>query len=536
MSRIRVLIAVLLLVSVAWGPQPIHGDVSSPTIDRVEPNPVSDRNVGEYVVLSLDVPQNLAGWTLTDGRATAALPNETVEGRIALSQQPRSAMLLTELPVYGWHGHLPLSADGDTIELRSPDGAVVDTFSYERTRNGEGWKRDEDGEIVRVRYTTDVVQPAPRPVDEGTAFVLPDEPQPVIQTLDTAEDRIWLAGYELTDPLVVERLIERHEAGVDVRVLIDGNPVGGQSDHEIVALDRLAMAGIPVDVLTGERRRFRFHHPKYAIADDTVVVMSENWKPAGTGGASSRGWGVAIDDPELATDLAKVFRVDSTARDRVQWSPTVDPGTALTVDPPPPLVVDHHPAEAVDVATAELGVAPANAKDRVLEEIESAESRIDVQQVRISDSEFPLLVALVEAAREGVSVRIHLDSTWYVAEDNAALVAHLESLAADEDLDLEIAKADPADRYEKVHNKGVIVDGDTVILGSMNWNNVSMLDNREVILILKGDEVGAYYTEVFEGDWAPPGQQTPIGFIAFVLSIWLGVGIFAYRRIGCDTD
>lgn len=49
------------------------------------------------------------------------------------------------------------------------------------------------------------------------------------------------------------------------------------------------------------------------------MVLTENYKPAGTVGRSSRGWGIVLDDPEVVVHLAQVFRADTGWRDPVPW-------------------------------------------------------------------------------------------------------------------------------------------------------------------------------------------------------------------------
>jgi cardiolipin synthase len=46
----------------------------------------------------------------------------------------------------------------------------------------------------------------------------------------------------------------------------------------------------------------------------------------------------------------------------------------------------------------------------------------------------------------------------------------LEEEAAADDRPLEVRLADPNGAFEKIHAKGLIVDDDQVVLGSLNWN------------------------------------------------------------------
>jgi len=53
----------------------------------------------------------------------------------------------------------------------------------------------------------------------------------------------------------------------------------------------------------------------------------------------------------------------------------------------------------------------------------------------------------------------------------------------------------------KLHNKGVIVDGESVLISSINWGDNSILRNREMGLIIHSQEVTAPYEESFWEDW-----------------------------------
>ncbi len=505
------------------------GAEAHPTIERVEPNPITPGNEGEYVVLSVPAPMNLSGWTLTDGRYNATLPATTVEGEVALSGAPRATELLTDLPVHGWRGYLPLSAEGDELSLLAPDDSVVDRVTFGSVEETASFVRGGSDELTPRAHGPRLPALPNRSPDRATAFVLPDAPEAVIETLRTAGDRLWLAGYEFTDPTIADILLARHRSGVDVRVLVDGRPVSGQGPAERAVLDRLSNRGIPVTVLQGARRRFAFHHPKYAIVDDTALVMSENWKAAGVGGSASRGWAIAVEGASLADDLATVYATDAHWRSGLHWDVHRGDGARVQPNRSTPLPIDRHDPRTVDVEQARIVTAPDHAEGTLLEIIENAERRIEIQQVRIGDVDFPLLEATRAAAERGVAVRIHLDHSWYVAEDNAALVEELSGLVAD--YDVEITMHEAPDRFGKIHNKGMIVDREIVVLGSMNWNNASMRDNREVLVVLRGEDVAAYYGAVLERDRTDRTGATPIGYLGIVAGMCATAGLLGSRRL-----
>jgi phosphatidylserine/phosphatidylglycerophosphate/cardiolipin synthase-like enzyme len=328
---------------------------------------------------------------------------------------------------------------------------------------------------------------------------------------------------------------------VTVRVLLDGSPVGGMSERQARQLTRLSEAGVDVRLLDGPHVRYAHHHPKYVVADDRALVLTENFKPAGTGGMSSRGWGVVVSDGELASALAELHAADRGWRAATTW-PTYRKGRDfLAADPAVGDFETRHAPQQVTVAAATLLVAPDNAAAAVERRIDRAETRVLVQQVEIDSRENRLLRAVVRAAERGVTVRIQLSSGWYVKEDNAALVEWLNRRADAEGWDLTARVDDPAG-YEKIHTKGVIVD-DTAILGSLNWGRTAMTENREVAVALEGEAVAGYYARVFDSDWsASDGQRdVPAGLLGVVAVAIAGAALFARRiefrgRDGVVTD
>lgn len=503
-----------------------------PQITAVAPNTVVPGNEGEYVLL--EVPQNhsLGEYRLTDGHTTAALPNTSPTTPVAATRNPETTAELTDHPTVQLEGPLRLAADGDEIALER-DNRTVDRIEYGRAPTAERWfrtgERPDEGAFWPREATCRA--PVTATPEETTAFVLPDDPETPLTTLAAAEDRIRLGAYELTEPAVVDELVAAADRGVDVRVLLEATPVGGHPSGTAAAVERLQDAEVPVRAIGEGTSRYNFHHPKYAVADDRVLVTTENWKAAGVGGDSSRGWGVVMTDPALADALSAVFTADATG-----WDTTAADTLEDADDEPPPErdFPTRHEAESVAVDRVELVLAPDAAADRLESLIRSADEEILIKQPRIAGPDFELLAATLAAARDGVSVAILLDSSWYVREDNEALAATLEDLAERDSLDLSVRLAD-ADGYEKVHAKGLVVD-DTAVVGSLNWNDNSLHDNREVIAVLHGEEVAAYFRAVFEGDWAEDGWTVPLDAVGIVLVALTATAVIAARSLVFEEE
>lgn len=132
--------------------------------------------------------------------------------------------------------------------------------------------------------------------------------------------------------------------------------------------------------------------------------------------------------------------------------------------------------------------------------VASAEERLLVQQLSVAP-EHAFLNATVDAARRGVEVRVLLSGKWYVREENRRVAERLNRLSRREGLPLTARLAEPRSRYDLLHVKGVVVDGERTLVGSVNWNDVSVRRNREVALVIESERVAARFERAFRADW-----------------------------------
>jgi phosphatidylserine/phosphatidylglycerophosphate/cardiolipin synthase-like enzyme len=499
------------------------------TLMAAYPNPVTDGDPGEFVAVRFGTPTDTTGWTLTDGKTTARLPNRTVEGTVAFARSPDAARRHTDRRVARLDGRLLLADEGDRLELRRGD-ETVDAARYRGAP--ESRIREFGAGRWRPVGATDL-DPVRTDGGEATAFVLPDADGATAGTLREADDRLLVAGYTLTSERVTEALLAADRTGAEVRVLLEGAPVGGVGERQARLLDRLSESGVDVRLLAGPHDRYRYHHPKDAVVDDRALVLTENFKPAGTGGMSSRGWGVVLRDATAADALADLHARDRTWRAATPWTDYRAGRDFSASDPALGEFETRHPPERVRVDSATVLAAPDNAAAALMAELDAADERVLVQQVEIGGRENRLLRGVLRAADRGVAVRIHLSDGWYVEEDNAALAGWLNRRADAEGWDLEArvdGRAGGHESYEKIHTKGVIVD-DTVVLGSLNWANDAADRNREVLVALEGEKAAAYYAEVFESDWSGGGERSlPAGLLGGV-AVAVCAALLVARRI-----
>jgi len=510
---------------------------SSPAVEiaAVYPNPARHEDRGEFVVLRVRRPTDLAEWTLADDRSAVALgaANATVEGRVAVTAHPGVVRNLTASDAVRVDrvlaADLPrLSNAGERVALRRGT-ETVDAVEYgdapERSLYAGGWRHLDATNRSPLRV-------GPRSV---RAFVLPDGADVPGAVLRSAERRVLLAGYTFESERAVAALEDAAARGVTVRVLVDAGPVGGVSRRQARLLDRLAnTSGISVWAYGTEGAPYAYHHAKYAVVDDETLVTTENWKPGGLGGAGSRGWGAVVAGERVAAELTAVFEADASRPAAAPWEEyrtRVDPvyGSVDRGSFPERVGPERLRADAVRVL-----LAPDNAEGELVDVVRGANRSVWVQQVSMERG--PLLSATVDAARRGAEVRVLLSGARYTREENRRLARTLNDRADREGWDLEVRLAD-GEGFETVHTKGAVVD-DRVVLGSLNWNDHSAARNREVVLVLSGAGVADYYREAFETDWQGGGERT--GLPMWVVLAALAAAVLAvavgYRRVQFAVD
>ncbi|MBU2559476.1 phospholipase, partial [archaeon] len=280
-----------------------------------------------------------------------------------------------------------------------------------------------------------------------TTFASPDNSYTTLDSfIEGAETALYVNVYTFDNPYVALELLEAHERGVDVTILVDASPVGGISDNEWKVLNNLSGAGIPVYLWSDAD--LGFNHAKYVVADNmSVLVATENLGTTGfpiTGTTGNRGWG-AIVEGSTSLYFADLFFTDLENGEQVDF-------TGFS-----PLDFYYEEKEYVPQFGSKTFpgnftivpvVAPENAVESILELINSASETLYIEEFYVyrfwgskknGYVDNPFLEASIDAARRGVEVKILLDSTWYNIEEddltsNFNTAKYVNGIAADEGL------------------------------------------------------------------------------------------------------
>jgi phosphatidylserine/phosphatidylglycerophosphate/cardiolipin synthase-like enzyme len=311
-------------------------------------------------------------------------------------------------------------------------------------------------------------------------------------------------------------------------------------------------------VRCGSSRRFASaYHEKVMVRDSKDFWLSSgNWslrsqpdidpvgEPSDAKGMYSKGnreWHVIVDDEPLAKLFEQYIKHDRDGSEAESEGGDME----LDAESIPRLPDLFVPVDALydadDVADAPSPVAPAvlpttprdivvvpvltpdNYLGRINALIASAKRSIYLQYAYITYSDKPadqgfteMLAALAELSnRSGLDVRIIVGSTG--AADKIRLL-------------VEAGFNETVFRSQSsVHNKGIVVDGERVLVSSANWSGDGVLRNRDAGLIIHDKEIAGYYQDIFLYDWEnrassyieddPPvtiateGEETPPGMV-----------------------
>ena len=128
--------------------------------------------------------------------------------------------------------------------------------------------------------------------------------------------------------------------------------------------------------------------------------------------------------------------------------------------------------------------------DTLIQAIDSARESLDIviysfQFVNDEDNKtYKLLESLLKAYDQGCRVRIVLDSWEEGESSNEAVYRLLEQAGVDVYYDLDSIAS---------HNKLVIIDNTTVFLGSANWTETGLTENREASIMIRDAAASKIY-------------------------------------------
>ncbi|HEY4225740.1 MAG TPA: phospholipase D-like domain-containing protein [Pseudolysinimonas sp.] len=430
----------------------------------------------------------------------------------------------------------------------TPDTGAVPEFAGERRMVGAGILAPEglglddgldaslrDYSTARSSKTQLAYTPAPgvalTPIEGDATITLsasPDSGWPTLEAFLTATETTLTVGlYDFTSSHVLTT-VETVLAGREVKLVLDHparNPTADQSDEQTVAALTAAFGSKFEQAWALERSdplasAWIFpsaYHIKVAVRDHAAVWLSSgNWNnsnqpdidpvatPADAAEARTRDrdWHVVVQSAELARVFEAYLLHDlSIARAHNQRLLSEPLDTAFF----PPLV-QTPPFGGFTAALTISGSIridplltpdPGSYAHAVAELIASATTSLHLQFQYIELPKTPtaatqpfldLVQAVIGRQKAGVEVKIIMSQF-----ETAGYLEQLQALGLDVVHDVKL--------QNNVHNKGIVVDGRSVLVSSQNWSSAGTLTNRDASVILHSAEAAAYFDGLFLHDW-----------------------------------
>jgi len=284
--------------------------------------------------------------------------------------------------------------------------------------------------------------------------------------INQAQSSIVMTMYHLTDQAVMQDLGAAVKRGINVRVIVDGESVKA-AGYE-AAFKELQDQGVAV---RASSPMFSITHEKSLIVDNSLAfVTAINLTRSGL---NSRDFGIITQDPSVIAEMNSVFETD--------WS-NAETGNGDTPT----------------LSNPNLAWSPTNSTAQILALIQTAQSTIIATSENLGDSD--VMSGLTAAAARGVAVRV-LVPQCDLNSNPAFNIPFVRQLSA-AGVNAHIMPGPSTPELPYIHSKMMIVDGNEVFVGSINFSYNSMTKARELGIIFADSQSANFISSVFENDWS----------------------------------
>ncbi|EFV13065.1 phospholipase D-like domain-containing protein [Segniliparus rugosus] len=270
--------------------------------------------------------------------------------------------------------------------------------------------------------------------------------QKVVDLIDGAQKSIDMTMYHLDDQNMEDALVHAAQRGVNVRVVLDTR---GETKKNQAAYDYLTQNGVHVvwdsantSADPDTANKLAYYHQKTVTVDgDTAAIMSGN----------------AVERDYKTTRDFVVF--DRNKNDVAAIQETFNHDFAGTGD-----------KKFAPPTGDNLTWSPTTAKSNTLALIDGAKHTLHIENEEMASPD--IVDHLVQAAQRGVAVQVTMTN-------NPSYYDELDKLTA-AGVDVHLF-ARSGDTY--IHAKDIVADGTNAYVGSINFSENSMTNNRELGVI-----------------------------------------------------
>ena len=539
---------------------------------RIMPGEVPNRNNDWFEITNIgDEAINLEGWNITrvssSGEFHSTIKSlEIMPGSsVVISENPYNLLLDGGIVALDANQILTASPwlvnSGGSLILAEPNGTAIDSIVYGNGIAGiDGWTgpaisvpgdgspglilmrglgcgeypdtdtgSDWEQRWIRIGAST-FCDGGDFLTEQNSTAVASIGPESTYNDLrnwiDTAQSELHLHVYQFMSADLTGAVISAIDRGVDVTLLLEDGILDGAStvDNQRGHAQAVHDAGGLVLWMEDPSQissPYRYIHSKVAVKDtESVWISSGNWKEtsAPVDQTGNREWSLIVNSVDLANLVLSRMEWDenqnslhiSTHQSRHS------PSSEWTMDSAQNTTSQNTPEFIAGPFAGKLITCPDDCVESIVQMISSAESSIDLS-VQYLDldwywgfGENPMIEALHQAAIRGVQIRLILNGFYAEWDDEIRDTIHLFNTDwnGTQGLDTTARLMSTSENISKLHNKGAIIDGSSVLVGSMNWGSSAALRNREMGILIDNEELASKYLSSFESDWGRMDSNT----------------------------
>jgi phosphatidylserine/phosphatidylglycerophosphate/cardiolipin synthase-like enzyme len=294
-------------------------------------------------------------------------------------------------------------------------------------------------------------------------------PEKLVSLIRESTTSIDIAAFEFDLTPVAQALIDAHQRGVQVRwVTDDENGTGADAYEGHGQFAMLKIAGIPIR----DDQRSALMHDKFIIFD-RYLVWTGSTNLTVSGAFRNNNNVLVIDSPQLAA----IYQHEFDEMWGGQFGPS-SPSTTLQQT----VIIQDTPIQV-------LFAPEDDAMAHIIPLVEAAQSSI--RFMAFSFTYRQLGQALLERAASGVDVQGIFEARSSENEFSQLPPLYCAGLPVRQD-------GNPA----TFHHKVLVIDGQVLVTGSLNFSTSADESNDENVIILTNAEVAAQYLQEFDRRWA----------------------------------
>ena len=285
-----------------------------------------------------------------------------------------------------------------------------------------------------------------------------DTARPILDAIGEAVKSIRVKMFALSDPGILEGLIQAHRRGVGVRVMLNPARHTGEIQNKG---SRVVLRGAGIDILD-TNPAFPITHEKSMVIDDKIALVgSMNWEPENF--LKTRDYAVVTTDADEVREIIDCFEAD--------WS-------RQPFAPP---------------KSSSLIWCPGTGREPVEQFIDSAEHSLFIQNERYQDA--IIVEHLVRAKLRGVKVHVMTRPSHSLRPEQ--LVEGIGDLRIMHDVGIGIHKI----KRFKLHAKMLLADKSRAIIGSINLSAGSFDKRRELAIEVRDHDILKRLVGIVHDDW-----------------------------------